>query len=283
MLGFNGTKEEVLRIWEENSQRWHASGSPWRPSPGDIELYHKLGGEKLKRKVLVLGATPELRDLVARCGGRITLIDISPAMIGRMTSLLTYSDPCNEIWVKCDWSEAPFSDSSFDLVVGDMPWWVLSVVKQSEVRDEIARVLKSDGLLVTRIRMRDPERSKHDAVKIIRQYLDELDQNPSASKSIRSAMISYLYDIAVDVEAQRINSAKTKEVLLHTAVSITNPVHREFVDKATFHILYNDWTTQTRDELLGIFEKKFSIVKEAKAGDYDAEYYPIMAFNKKND
>jgi len=282
-LGFNATKEEVLRIWEENAKRWHVSGSPWRPSAGDIELYNKLGGEKLKGNVLVLGATPELRDLVARYGGHITLIDISSAMIERMTSLLTYSDPRNEIWVKCDWSETPFLDSYFDLVIGDMPWWVLSVAKQHEVRDAIARVLKSDGILITRIRMRGSERTKDDAAKIIRRYLDELEQNPSASKSIRNAMISYLQDITADAEARRINRAETKEVLLHTAASIDNPVHKEFVAEAVLHVSDTDWTSQTRDELLKIIEKKFLLVKEAKAADYDAEYYPIIAFNKKND
>lgn len=279
MLGFNATKEEILKIWENNAKGWHSSSSPWRPSRSDVEIYEKLAGGKLRGSVLILGATPELRDLTGRYTSA-TLIDISPSMIFETTKLLKEADPTKEIWARADWCQAPLPENSFDVILGDMPWWVLSVNQQKDLCNKMASLLKPDGILITRIRLRDPRRSLDSLEITLEKYLEKLDENPNRRKFIRNAMVSHLHDITADTTNMRINREGTKRVLLVAAEHLTNPLHERFLLEAADHLLDADWTSQTREELLGILEKKFSIVAEANAADYESEYYPIMALKK---
>ena len=48
--------------------------------PGDARGTRRLAGRRLAGSVLILGVTPELRDLVAEAGARPVIVDSSPAM-----------------------------------------------------------------------------------------------------------------------------------------------------------------------------------------------------------
>lgn len=282
MLGFNATKEENLKIWEDNAKLWHGSCPPWRPSGDDIAIYEKLAGEKLRGSVLILGSTPELRDLAGRYSSRVTLIDISHSMIYGMTSLLKEANPINEVWVKADWCEAPLAANSFDVILGDMPWWVLSVEQQKKLCDKTALLLKFDGILVTRIRIWDPNRKFDDTQTVLKKYLEKFDVNPDQHKLIRNIMVSHLHDITANEEKKQIDRAKTKKFLLEVAEHLSNSRHKNFVREASTHLLSADWTSQTKEEIILIFAEKFVIINEKRAADYDAEFYPIMKLVKKN-
>ena len=280
ILGFNATKEENLQIWEDNAACWHASGPPWRPSKDDIRLYQKLAGEKLRGSVLILGSTPELRDLAGRFSSRPTLVDISPSMIYKMATLLTEANPSNEVWVKADWLDAPFPANFFDAILGDMPWWVLSVGQQHKLRDKAAELLKPDGILVTRIRIWDSNRKSDDMRIVLKKYLEKLDSNPDQRELVQNIMVSHLHDITADEEKKQIDRAKTKKFLLESAECLSDPGHKAFVLEASAHLLSADWTSQTREELLAIIGKKFHPIAELYATDYDSEWYPTIAFKK---
>lgn len=280
MLGFNATKEEVLQIWENNAQRWHSSGPPWRPSQDDIRLYQKLAEEKLRGSVLVLGSTPELRDLASRFSLLTVLVDISSSMIYKMTTLLQESDPTSEIWVKADWCDAPLPTNFFDAIIGDMPWWILSIEKQKKLCGKLALLLKPDGVLVTRIRIRDANRKSDDMRIVLKKYLEKLDSNPDQRELVQNIMVSHLHDITADEEKKQIDRAKTKKFLLESAECLSDPGHKAFVLEASAHLLSADWTSQTREELLAIIGKKFHPIAELYATDYDSEWYPTIAFKK---
>lgn len=281
MTGFSATTEEVLRIWDGNAKNWQASGSPWRPSNDDIQLYQKLAGNKLRGKVLILGSTPELRDLASRYSAQPVLVDICSSMIIKMSTLLKEANPLNEVWVKSDWYEAPLSENSFDLALGDMPWWVVSVQGQEKLRDKIASILKPSGLLITRVRLRDPLRINEDGGKVIGRYLREFDQDHEKYHVAGNKMVSHLHDITADIAGKRISRTKTKELILAAAASAVIPLHKKFLIEFSERLLSADWTSQTRDEIMSVITRKFNIKNETHANDYDSEFYPIMAFVKK--
>lgn len=280
MQGFNATDKENLQIWEEIAKRWYLGIPPWRPSKDDIGIYKKLCGKKLKGNVLILGATPELRDLVSPLCNQLTLVDMSPAMIERTTLLLKHPSHSNEIRIQGDWCTSLLPNNSFDLVVGDMPWWVLSTLKQKNLRNKIFTILKDDGSLVTRFRIRNPCRIGEKPGQVINHYLEELDRNRFSREVLRNAMLSYLYDVTVDTSSKRINRKKTKEFLLDTARILDNPPHKEFILEASNNLLGADWTSQTREEILFMIGENFSPVSEGRASDYESECYPIISFKK---
>ena len=127
-LGVVVTKAEALEIWARGARKWPSTTSPWRPSPGDIAIYRRLLSEKAAGgRVVILGTTPELRDLLAELGAAPLLVDMSPDMYRTTSSLLCKADPSQETWIEADWCEARLPENSFDLVIGDMIWWGVSV------------------------------------------------------------------------------------------------------------------------------------------------------------
>ncbi len=281
ILGFNGTKEETLEIWRKNAELWFLVGSPWRPSAGDIAIYKKLAGNKIAGKVLILGSTPELRDLVAREGNNPTLIDASEVMLKKMLSLTRITKAENEKWITSGWEEASLPENHFDLVLGDMIWWVISVPNQAILAGKIAKILKTDGLFVYRFSVRDSKRAGKNFLATVKKYLMRLDKKPRKKQLIRDEMVSRLHDITADIANCRINREKTKNLILEVAANTNNLQHKKFLKEASLNLLSADWTSQTKEEIMSILQKKFIVKNELSAKDYDAELYPIIKLAKK--
>lgn len=282
VLGFTGTKEESLKIWQKNAERWFSVGSPWRPSRGDIAIYEKLAGNKIAGNVLILGSTPELRDLVAKNGNCPTVMDMSTIMLKKMLLLTKTAKAENEKWITSEWEDASISGNLFDLVLGDMVWWVLSVPNQIILSDKIAQVLMPDGSFISRFRIRDQKSVDENFFITIEKYLMCLDKEPCKKQLIQDEMISRLHDIAADIANCRISRKKTKNLILEISAKTDNLRHKKFLEEASLSLLSADWTSQTREEIMIIIEKNFILKKELLAKDYDAEFYPIMKLVKKN-
>lgn len=277
--GFSKNIKEVENIWKHNAQRWPSLCSPWRPSQKDIEIYEQMCGTKLKGNILILGATPELRDLVAQTSlsRSPVLVDISTAMLIKASELLHTAKPENEIWIKSDWCEVPLPESSFDVILGDMVWWVISISQQLAVRDTLTRLLKKDGLFISRFRFHNPMRLKQNPFHIIKEYTQKLNRDTSSSL-ICNAMLSALYDAATDIERKQISRERVRTYLLQAVEQITNSVERDFIFDAIQNIIGADWTAQNRQEITAMLEEGFDLVDERYADDYEAEYYPILKF-----
>lgn len=282
ILGFNGTKKEALEIWQKNSERWFSVGSPWRPSRGDIAIYKKLVGNKIAGNVLILGSTPELRDLIAEEKNCPTLIDASEVMLKKMLSLAKVAKAEGEKWITSGWEETLFPVNHFDLVLGDMVWWVLSVPNQITLADKIGKILKPDGLFVSRFRIRNLKRANENFFVTVEKYLERLDNESHKKQLIRNEMISRLHDITADADTCRVNRKKTKNLILEIATKINNLRHKKFLEDASLNLLSADWTSQTKEEIITILQNNFTLKKELSAKDYDAEFYPVIKLAKKN-
>ena len=64
------TKKSQSKEWKKIASVWKDILSPSRPSLGDIRIYDKFIKQEIKKrkllKALILGATPELRDLLSK-------------------------------------------------------------------------------------------------------------------------------------------------------------------------------------------------------------------------
>ncbi|OGZ96713.1 MAG: hypothetical protein A3I44_00370 [Candidatus Sungbacteria bacterium RIFCSPLOWO2_02_FULL_51_17] len=280
-LGFNGTTDAILAIWEQNAKKWPGTGSPWRPSSGDIRVYKELSGVKLPGAVLILGATPEIRDMVAAYDRPATIVDISSTMYDRMSLLLKKASPARERFIRADWSSMPFQSETFDLVVGDMVWWVLSVETQRAVRDALWSCLKPDGLFVARFRVSDRSRIGESYRDILTSHLNRLSQDPSCEHAIRGEMLSCLYDHTADAGLLRLNRERARDILLEAAESREYEGHRLFLRDAATRLIGADWTSQTKEEVLASFDGRFSVLTEAFADDYESSWYPVFACQKR--
>lgn len=140
--------------WLHTAQNRYKMKPPIRPSPGDLKIYDQFLHNAVKNqktaKILILGSTPELRDLAAKYTKEVTVVDVNLEMILAMTKLMRKKNP-SEIWVKTSWLSMPLSHNYYDVILGD---GVVNNVAWSEVNifwKHLAEVLKPNGKFVTRI------------------------------------------------------------------------------------------------------------------------------------
>jgi hypothetical protein len=276
--GFAGTPAEVLAIWDFLAEKWHSFGPPWRPSPDDIGLYRTLAGPRLAGRVLLLGVTPELRDAVAAAGGDAVVLDVSGAMHATSTELLHRSEPSHEQWIQKDWCDAPIPTGEFDLVLGDMIWWAEPVRRQHVLRDAIHAALKTDGLLVSRLRTSDPARADEDPVAVFGPYLDAIERAPETEQVVRGAIYAWAQDHTADREHKRFDMPSARAMVLELATTPELSRHEGYLRGLADRLQGPAWTCQSRDELVELLSPRFKVVAVRHAEDYESSASPVVAF-----
>ncbi len=144
--------EATSVAWKQIAGMWNTYFTPpSRISPGEVKKY----GEWLKKikkgsmKALVLGVTPEIRDALAEFGYETTCIDINKEMILAMNSLIKIKN-LNEKIINENWLNNSLEDNSFDVVLGDAVFPNVPWNEWKTLLSEVKRVLKPNGLFITR-------------------------------------------------------------------------------------------------------------------------------------
>ena len=127
-------------------------------------------GKKKQARVLVLGATPEFRDLAIKKGCQVVVLDQSMAMITKMSSLMKYQNNPNETIITSNWLSSPVRDSFFDVIVGDFVAFNIPSKFLEIFFSELKRMLKKDGYIFLRELYIMPEIKKRKAEEIIELY-----------------------------------------------------------------------------------------------------------------
>ena len=136
--------------WRIIADMWNTYfTSPSRVSPDEAKKYNEWLKEINKKKALVLGVTPEIREALIELDYEITCIDINPEMAKAMDSVLKVKSQ-KEIMIIENWLNNTLKDNSFDIVLGDavlpnVPW-----EQREKLMSEVSRVLKPEGLFITR-------------------------------------------------------------------------------------------------------------------------------------
>lgn len=152
----NGTIEGKVNPWEYMCERWNQFAPPGRPSKDDINtmrtmMYDCLEPDKENYHVLLLGATPEIRDMLAE-DSRITtiLVDITIDMIVSMGRLMQNNTE-HEIWMKSSWIDAPLEKDYFDVVLSDLVICNVEYSKHDMFYSKIASLLRPNGHWINRV------------------------------------------------------------------------------------------------------------------------------------
>jgi SAM-dependent methyltransferase len=135
--------------WSNYYNMWGKTESPWRPNGNDIALCEKmlkmvLKTEKVPR-ALVLGVTPEIRDLLAKYKIETTLVDINPVMKKAMDKLMMLKNPKEKLIVS-SWLDFKLPANYFDLVFSDGPLCNIALNTWDKFIGNVNESLKKDGL-----------------------------------------------------------------------------------------------------------------------------------------
>jgi len=133
---------------------WKHVLPPWSPSLEETKFCSQTLDrleEKLKRrlKVLVLGATPEFRDMLALKGHEVTLLDVLEPMHVAMTSIMRYK-PKYEKLVIGNWLNADeiLENNHYDAVLCDRPFDNLKFKDYDKFILAIKTILNKKGIVL---------------------------------------------------------------------------------------------------------------------------------------
>ncbi|MBL8792554.1 MAG: class I SAM-dependent methyltransferase [Planctomycetia bacterium] len=136
--------------WLDIAHHWHQVGAPLRPSAQDVASYTDLIGQWAAvhgaPRALILGVTPELYRLPWPAGSELTAVDHTVAMIEAV-----WPGPRSAA-VHAEWTDLPFTAASFDIVLCDGGWHLLSYPHDQRcLLDELRRIVPPDGLCIMRL------------------------------------------------------------------------------------------------------------------------------------
>lgn len=128
--------QQMALVWKKHVK------PPSRPCPGQIKIWEKVLKEKIEEvknpKVLILGVTPELRDLANKYSLCSIVCDVNLEMIKAMNELIKYKNSKEKITIR-NWLEMDFKKESFDLILGDA---CLNQISSQEKIKKLLRKLK---------------------------------------------------------------------------------------------------------------------------------------------
>ncbi len=148
-------KKPKTETWKKFIENWSKITGPGRPSNTEIGIYERFGRSRLNKKnvkALVLGSTPEIRDMLAKYKGlQVHLVDVNIGNSLAMSELMRHKIAGEkEIWIKADWPHVPLRENYFDLIYGDFVVCNVPFGKQDKFLANVRTWLKKDGLFITR-------------------------------------------------------------------------------------------------------------------------------------
>ena len=174
--------------WKKIADSWANWSGGAHPSADNIKHYQRFLDEAIQGikepKALIMGATPELRDMLSRYPQiEVTILDINWEMIMAMTSLLK-EEPKNEVWIKANWLTAPLQANYYDVAFGDLIKGNIPYSEQSLLYKSVHHALKPSGTWIERLASRFPDFEPYDPEEIIQKYSAILPTNESVSDLI---------------------------------------------------------------------------------------------------
>lgn len=148
---------------------WKYYPAPARPTISELEFIEKKIKEKGKEvKVLILGSTPEYRDMCGNLGIPVSCMDFSRSNYEYLTDEVL--NVPKETFIQGNWIDVK-TDEKFDIILGDHSIDVVSRKDFHELMHNVSNMLKHGGLFMPRtfIRRKDETMSSKQMIKEYRQ------------------------------------------------------------------------------------------------------------------
>lgn len=167
------------RDWSSLVERQKKRGEhPVTPSTssGILALYkkyfEKAVASKKRAKVIVLGATPELRDIALQNKCELVTVDLSLEQVLGMEEVMKHRNSPEEIIVRANWLKMVdiLKNQTFDLITGDSCFCNLSAKDQEKLAEGCRNLLKKNGYLLIRDPVPDLKKPKHPSYFYIKKY-----------------------------------------------------------------------------------------------------------------
>ena len=269
--------------WENQIDSWDGMPSPIRPSRGDMEIYQSfLPPESKEEHILILGSTPELRDLAAqRSDAKIYVADFSYRMPLAMLPFTMFVDPMREKWIKDNWLELSFPENFFDIILGDLALQQFPPELESVLLKKTQAILKKEGVFIGRFQFLDKISCSGTIPDIVEKIINSKLTN-RARFVLLTRHIVWLFTDLVKRESNRPISAKKFDEYVKKN-SINNPILLKVRDSLMAgQNSYQNYSVPEEKELMTILSQYFIIADRKVSNDYEkSEIYPIFSLKPK--
>jgi len=180
--------EKIAQDWQE----W--KGTTVRPLREHEQIYEKhfkrVSEGKAKPRLLVLGATPELRTLGHKYGYQVACVDRSLEMQQAM-GLLTKGNGGKEEFVQGDWQEVELPEGHYDLIAGDDVLNMLAWPSWKGFLIKLKNSLKKEGYFLTHLIVRHAPEWLSDKIENVFKKYEEGIINNQQDLLVRAAITMY--------------------------------------------------------------------------------------------
>lgn len=280
--------ENQKNYWDSQSPGWKYIAEPFRPSREELRYYENfLNAAEDKKRILLLGSTPELRDLLARHydKSKIYVCDFSWKMLEEMTKELKYANQEKEIWIKADWTDIALPQNFFDAVIGDLIFMQFPPDQTENFLKKISGLLIEGGVFIVRSRCR----------KDFRKPVKELIYDAISKKNVdninkaAAALLWELYDVCTKNNDSVIDKEKAATVIKEyiNKTESAHPLLTYTLKKIERTIKENafrwHWTYPFEKNLSDLLNKVFYI-KDRQTGNSrdNTAHYPIFLLEKRS-
>ena len=266
-------KETFASPWKNVANNWDKYYfPPGRPSKGDEKNYAEFIKQATRGKkgtALVLGATPEIRNVLHKFPLEVTSLDVNLEMILAMNEFVPKWR--KDILVKGNWVENTLRDDYYDVVLADYSWSNIPAAHWPHFHETLRRVLKKDGYYIHRVEIIPDGYQKTSVQEILLRY------------SNLSTKVRHHFELMFELLTYGYNS-KTNIVSMGKLWRDVSPFWRpgKSVKKLPvpgiarlLNDLYSFWGPQNKQWTIGTavslrreLSPYFSILKEVTAKDY---------------
>ena len=124
------------------------------PSKAELNFYKKHCAAIARRvkspRMLVLGPTPEIRDIGLRLGFKVTAVDMNKRILDLMKPFLRVKDRSGETVMLDNWLAVPLLKNNFDVVIGDVSFNNLAAKDIPFMFKRVHGWMKSGGFFILR-------------------------------------------------------------------------------------------------------------------------------------
>ena len=139
----------------ELAREWRKFYPPSRPSKSELAVYESYIGALSKESVsMLMGSTPDIRDMFAREQKKVYVIDWSEHNYNALKYLMKEKNTDNEVFISQDWRTMNF-DIKFDFIIGDLALLVLTREDSIKVIGRISASLQRNGTSIQRMWIRN--------------------------------------------------------------------------------------------------------------------------------
>lgn len=149
---------KYIPYWDKTLNIRTKIGSPGRPSRQEVKIFEKLFCQVTKNKpsnALILGSTPELRDIVLKNKSEVTAVDISLDALIKLRYLMKQNWE-NEILIRDNWLHMPIKSNYYKIVLGDLILANLFLKDWDNLLIRLREVISKGGYFILREHLAPP-------------------------------------------------------------------------------------------------------------------------------